>query len=327
MNNNYQQTFKFLVECNEQGCRLDKFLATKLTDFSRTKIKKLIESKNFYLNNILFFDCSYALKENDELTIHLPMSEEEHNLKPYEIELKIIYEDDYLIVIDKPAGLTVHPGAGNFHDTLVNALVHKYGAKLSQLGGNTRPGIVHRLDKDTSGLMVVAKDDVTHAKLSKLLADRKIKRTYWAIVYGVLTPLYGKIETNIARSRSDRTKMMVVREGGRVAITMHKVLKEYGNGAISLVECELQTGRTHQIRVHLTHKKHPIVGDQTYGIGLNHNLNVFAEDLKKLIRSFPRQALHAKKLEFIHPITQEEISLISELPNDIANLMDKLETL
>lgn len=320
----YNQNFEFVVTLEEQGTRLDKLLSYKLTEISRTKIKKLIESNNFYLNGCIFSNISYLVREGDSLEIHIP-EDEGSKLVPKNFDLNIVYEDNNLLVLDKPPYLTVHPGAGNHNDTLVNALIHHFGSNLSQVGGAARPGIVHRLDKDTSGLIIIAKDDITHAKLSKQLAERTIKRTYLALTYGTLSPGLGIIETNIARNPKDRKKMSVVREGGKVAITKYKVLEKYGNNTLSLVECELETGRTHQIRVHLTYKKTPIVGDKTYGANLNYNLKCFDKETIDMIKQFPRQALHAVRLKLIHPYTHQELSFMSELPNDIKTLMDKIK--
>jgi 23S rRNA pseudouridine1911/1915/1917 synthase len=318
------QTIEYIIQIEDQGLRLDKFLANKLTEISRTKIKKLIESNNLQINGLKIDDPSRLLKANDVLKLFFPNSEEA-TLKPKNIPLKVVYEDEYLIIIDKPAGLTVHPGAGNFQDTLVNALIHHFGSKLSKIGGEARPGIIHRLDKDTSGLIIIAKDDITHAKLAKVLAAREIKRVYLALVYGSFTVKTGKIEANIGRSEINRKQMRVVRERGKVAITQYKVLKEFGNGALSLLECELETGRTHQIRVHLTYKKHPLVGDQTYGVSLNHNLQSFPEEVKATIRQFPRQALHAAYLEFVHPIDGQKLYFESEIPSDMNDLLEMLK--
>ncbi|AIF81100.1 pseudouridylate synthase, 23S RNA-specific [endosymbiont of Acanthamoeba sp. UWC8] len=321
----YNQTFEFVVTLEEQGLRLDKLLAYKLTEFSRTKIKKLIESDNFYLNDCTFSNISYSVREGDELRIFVPPCEKSL-LTPKNLDLNIIYEDNELIILNKPPYLTVHPGAGNHNDTLVNALIHHFGNNLSQLGGAQRPGIIHRLDKDTSGLIVIAKDDITHAKLSKQLAEREIKRTYLALVYGTLTPHIGTIQTNIARNPKDRKKMTVVKGEGRVAITRYNVLEKFGGDAISLIECELETGRTHQIRVHLTHKKTPIIGDQTYGTNLNHNLNCFNKETAELIKQFPRQALHAVRLKLTHPSGGQELSFESNLPEDITQLLAGLRS-
>ena len=325
MSNFYNQTFEFVVSLEEQGLRLDKLLAYKLTEFSRTKIKKLIESNNFCLNDCSFSDISYLVKEGDKLKIYIPPCEESV-LTPKKLDLNITYEDNELIILDKPPYLTVHPGAGNHNDTLVNALIHHFGNNLSKLGGVSRPGIVHRLDKDTSGLIVIAKDDITHTKLAKQLAEREIKRTYLAVVYGTLTPHIGTIQTNIARNPKDRKKMTVVRHEGRVAITRYHVLEKFSKGVISLVECELETGRTHQIRVHLTHKKTPIIGDQTYGTNLNHNLNCFKKETAELIKQFPRQALHAVRLKLTHPFSGQELSFESKLPEDIMQLLAGLRS-
>jgi 23S rRNA pseudouridine1911/1915/1917 synthase len=228
------------------------------------------------------------------------------------IPLSIVFEDEYLLVIDKPAGLVVHPGAGHHDGTLVNALLAYCGDQLSGIGGVRRPGIVHRLDKDTSGLMVAAKTDAAHRGLSAQLADRSLSRTYRAIVWGTPTPVAGRIDAPIGRSPNNRRKMAVVRHGGREAVTLYSTIARVG-GKASLIECKLMTGRTHQIRVHMASSGHPLVGDPLYGRARG--------DGSALAR-FPRQALHATAIAFLHPIDGREMSFVSEPPDDFRNLID-----
>lgn len=301
------------------GMRIDKFISLQLPDYSRSKIKKMIENNLLIIDGVTITDCDHQVKGGEEIVIYL-LKSEPTKLKPWYQPVEIIFEDEYLAIVNKPAGLTVHPGAGNQDNTLVNALIALYGNQLSKGGDNLRPGIVHRLDKDTSGLLLIAKDDITHAKLSAQLADRQIKRTYQALVYGVLPQKYGTIETLISRNHKDRLKMMVSSHLGRNAITHYQVLKEFKN-AVSLVELQLQTGRTHQIRVHMLHLKHPIVGDQVYGTHLNFNLNCLSPAALIAIRNLKRQALHACKLEFIHPITREAHCFISPLPECMSEII------
>jgi 23S rRNA pseudouridine1911/1915/1917 synthase len=315
----------YTIIYNEQDSkvRLDKFLAQNVPQLSRTKIKKLIEIGALKLNGIVTKESDLKLILDDVLLLEVPQ-ENTFNLTPMEMELDIVFEDDDLLIINKPSGLTVHPGAGNHNDTLVNALVGSYEGKLSNASGSQRPGIVHRLDKDTSGLMVIAKNDSTHYALSTMLASREIKRSYQALVFGTPHPHIGTITTQYGRSKRDPKKMCVLRGGGRVATTHYKVLEILGNGALSLIECNLETGRTHQIRVHMEHKNHPIVGDQVYGRSKNFNLNAFADEQSQAIKKFPRQALHAYKLEFTHPKTGEALSFESALPADIGELLELL---
>jgi 23S rRNA pseudouridine1911/1915/1917 synthase len=231
---------------------------------------------------------------------------------PQTIPLDIVYEDEFLLVIDKPAGLVVHPGAGNEDGTLVNALLAHCGEQLSGIGGVRRPGIVHRLDKDTSGLMVAAKTDAAHRGLSAQLSDRSLSRTYRAIVWGKPVPPAGRIDAPIGRSPNNRRKMAVLRNGGRDAVTLYSTVTQVGAKA-SLIECKLMTGRTHQIRVHMAHLGHPLVGDPLYGRARG--------DGSALAR-FPRQALHATAIAFVHPIDGREMSFTSTPPADFRALLD-----
>ncbi len=313
----------YTITYNEQDhkVRLDKFLAQNISHLSRSKIKKLIDAGALKLGKIVTYASDLKLSPGDELTLEVPQ-ENTFALPAMKMELDIVYEDDDLLVINKPAGLTVHPGAGNHNDTLVNALIGTHQGSLSTVGDPQRPGIVHRLDKDTSGLMVVAKNDSTHYALSSMLAEREIKRSYLALVYGTPHPHVGTITTQYGRSKRDPKKMCVLRGGGRVAITHYKVLNIIAEGALSLIECNLETGRTHQIRVHMEHKGHPIVGDQTYGRSKNFNLNALSDEQSKAVKKFHRQALHAYKLEFIHPKTGELLSFISEPAGDMKELLE-----
>ncbi|MDF3046931.1 MAG: pseudouridylate synthase, RNA-specific [Candidatus Midichloriaceae bacterium] len=316
----------YTIIYNEQDgkARIDSFLAQKISELSRTKIQKLIESGALRVNDKVVKEFNIKLCEGDALNLEIPQKQN-FVLSPHrEINFEIIFEDDELMVINKPAGLTVHPGAGNHSDTLVNALIGSHQGQLSTVGGPQRPGIVHRLDKDTSGLMVIAKNDEAHYILSSMLAERSIKRTYLVLVYGMLNPSFGTIKTQYGRSKRDPKKMCVMRAGGRTAITHYKTLEIFADGALSLVECSLETGRTHQIRVHMDHAGHPIIGDQTYGKGKNFNLNNLSIEQITLVKKFGRQALHAYKLAFSHPKTGEEMTFTCEPSADMDLLLKGL---
>lgn len=302
--------------------RLDKFLAGKLPELSRSKIKQLILEGNVQRNGAAEGDPSSDVAEGDSFTIQVPPPPPSH-LIPNNMTLEILYEDEDLAVINKPVGLTVHPGAGNHQDTLANALVHHFGENLSTVGGEFRLGIVHRLDKDTSGLMVVAKNDSAHRKLADQLQDRSLRRVYWVVVWRKLEPLAGKIEASIGRSNSDRKKMAVT-FAGKQAITHYKVLK--ATTVASLVECRLHTGRTHQIRLHMQHMGHPVIGDQTYTRGAKSSLKSFdnPQDVE-FIEKFKRQALHARELSFIHPRTEEMMHFNVTPPEDMTKLLKILD--
>ena len=301
--------------------RLDKALA-ELADISRTKAAAAIRDDKVKINGIVNADVKYKLQENDEVEVTLdPVVQQE--LKAADIPLNIVYEDDDLLVINKQAGLTVHPGAGNHQDTLVNALLHIYGTALSSIGGEERPGIVHRLDKDTSGLMVIAKNDATHEKLSNDIAERDVKRTYTALVWGNINPDSGTITTNIGRSPKERTRMTVVEyPNGKIATTHYKTIQSFGY--ISMVECRLETGRTHQIRIHMSHIGHSVVGDQTYGNNARKISSHYTDEKKVALTDFKRQALHSSLLEFEHPTTGERMVFESPLPEDMQELISKL---
>lgn len=300
--------------------RLDKIIVKQIDELTRSRIQQLIKEGNVKVDGKVTTQPANKIKENSIIVINIP-EPKPSLMQPFKFALDIIFEDDDLIVINKPAGLTVHPGAGNHQDTLANALIEHTEGKLSSINGVERPGIVHRLDKDTSGLMVVAKNDQAHQKLSIQLAAREIKRIYHALIWGVPKQKEGLIENYIARSKSDRTKMAVYQQHGKKAITNYQILRIFNQGAVSLVECKLATGRTHQIRVHMSHLGHSILGDQTYGKNnKKHNFVNLPDEAKEL----KRQALHAKKLAFTHPSTNEYMSFESELPNDLQLVLQGL---
>ena len=240
--------------------------------------------------------------------------------------IRIFYEDKDLIVIDKPSGLTVHPGAGQKTSTLVDFLVNKYGKKLSNLSGIDRPGIVHRLDKDTSGLLLIARNNKTHKLLQDMFKKREINRLYYAIVWGLLQKNSGSFTMNIGRNPKNRKKFSIFQNGGKNAVTKYKVKKNFSNVA-SLIECKLLTGRTHQIRVHLSSSGNSIIGDKKYGKNKSKLIKNVDKSIANYIISFKRQALHAYFLSFIHPIKKEKIQIISKLPNDFNYLINKLKSI
>ena len=318
---------KLLITEEDTGSRLDIVLTKLLPELTRSNLKKIIELNQVKINNIIINSPSKKLKINDNIEINL-IPKQEIKIEPYKTKLNIVFEDKDILVINKPAGMVVHPGAGNYTETLVNALIYKY-KKLSDLNGSTRPGIVHRIDKETSGLLVVAKNNKAHAHLGKQFNDHSITRTYQALVWGVLRPLSGRIETLIGRSRKNRQLMSVTEITGKKAVTNYSTLKVFDIKdipKISFVECQLETGRTHQIRVHMAYKGNSLLGDQQYG-KKNLKFKKLNEEFAEKLKVLNRQALHAKNLGFIHPTTNKFISFESELPADfkkILNLLNKL---
>ena len=305
--------------------RLDKFIAERGPDLSRMRAKALIQDGCVLGNGETITDASYRVKPGLAVAISVP---EAVSAVPVgqDIPLNIVFEDAHLIVIDKPAGLVVHPAAGNHDLTLVNALIHHCGDSLSGIGGVKRPGIVHRLDKGTSGLLVAAKSDAAHTGLARQFEKHTLERAYMAVVWGALTPPEGTIEGNIGRSPKNRKKMAVVARGGKTATTHFRSRRRLGvsHGTIaSLVECRLETGRTHQIRVHLTHIGHPVVGDPAYG--RRRRAHVLTEPAKAAVEALTRQALHACILGFRHPVTGENLRFDSPLPDDLENLIEALQ--
>jgi 23S rRNA pseudouridine1911/1915/1917 synthase len=300
----------------EAGERLDRILAAHLATLSRSRLKKLIETGQVSLEGETINDPSMRVKGGQLFAVDVPEPVVDRP-EPQAMALNIVYEDDQLLVLDKPAGLVVHPAPGNPDHTLVNALLAHCGESLAGIGGVKRPGIVHRIDKDTSGLMVVAKTDLAHQKLSADFAAHSLTRAYLAVVRGVPSPRDGTIAARIGRSRANRKKMGIVTGGGKEAVTHYHVQRALGLRA-SLIECRLATGRTHQIRVHLTHIGHPLIGDQTYG-------RIRASGLPEAARHFPRQALHAYLIGFNHPVSDEYLEFSSPLPADMVALIAALE--
>lgn len=315
---------RFVITQEESGQRLDKWLSTKDDDWSRSLVQQWIKSGCVMLGGAPCTDTSYKIKEDDQFDIDPPEAKPLLDLTPYPLALDIRFEDEHVIVLNKPVGLPVHPGPGHREKTLVHALLAHCGDTLSSMGGQERPGIVHRLDMDTSGLMIVAKHDNAHRFLSKQLETRTMSRTYQALVYGVPFPACGTITANIGRSKRDRKKMTVVQAGGREAVTHYKILSQFGDGAVSLVECKLETGRTHQIRVHMSFKGYPIIGDKDYDRKRFHSLGGLEEEACEAIRTFPRQALHAYALAFIHPETKETMQFEVPLAADMVGLLERL---
>ena len=307
----------------EAGIRLDRALADALPDLSRSRIKHLILGGLVSTAGATITDPSYRVKPAEVFSVTVPQPTE-IALVGEDIPLDIIFEDESLLVIDKPAGLTVHPGAGQPSGTLVNALIAHCGNSLSGIGGVKRPGIVHRLDKYTSGLIVVAKSDSAHASLTTQFEARTVDRAYRAIVWGVPMPPNGEIEGNIGRSQKNRTKMTVVRsDRGKPALTRYHLLTAFGD-TTSFIECRLATGRTHQIRVHMTHIGHPLIGDTVYGRTTPYRRARLSTEAVKIADSLGRQALHAAELGFEHPDTGAHLKFKSKLPQDMQLLEDRL---
>ena len=297
------------------GLRLDRALATSLPELSRARIQALLAEGRITKDGVVSTDASARAKPGQSIVIDIPEAAAAHP-QAQEIPLAIVFEDEDMLVIDKQAGLVVHPGAGNPDKTLVNALLAHCAGRLSGIGGVKRPGIVHRLDKDTSGLMVVAKTDRAHASLAAQLQDRSLKRVYNAVVWGRPMPPAGRIEGNIGRSGSDRKRMALLQSGGRPAVTHYRTLQLL-KGA-SVVECRLETGRTHQIRVHMASLGHPLVGDPVYGRrGISKNLPAGTP-------AFSRQALHATQISFRHPVSGLELCYSSPVPQDLRTLIAHL---
>ncbi|MGB3865996.1 MAG: RluA family pseudouridine synthase [Xanthobacteraceae bacterium] len=318
------------VAGDEGSARLDRVLAARLPDLSRSRLKALILAGRITLHDAPVRDPAYHVAAGDTITIRVPppVSAEPG---PENIPLAVVYEDDDIVVIDKPAGLVVHPAAGHERGTLVNALIAHCGNSLSGIGGVKRPGIVHRLDKDTSGLMVAAKNDHAHASLSAQFADHgrtgALRRGYMAFVWGVPNRPHGTIDAPIDRHPHAREKM-AVRPGGREAITHWELMETFtgrdGKPVASLLACRLETGRTHQIRVHLSHIGHPLLGDAVYGPGFKTKANMLGPSARAALDGLGRQALHAYLLALEHPRTGEILEWTSDLPGDLAGLRQSL---
>ena len=312
----------------ETGGRLDKVLADLVGDVSRSRLKNLILEEQVMLNGAVCNDASRKVSTGDKLTLTIPEAIEALP-QPENIPLDIVYEDSDMLVINKAVGMVVHPGAGNQNGTLVSALLYHCGDTLSGIGGVRRPGIVHRLDKDTSGLMVVAKNDRAHNGLASQLVDRSLSRLYQALVWKEPSPIKGFVNAPIGRHQANRLKMSVRSHAmGREAIT-HYLREKTFNGIASLVACRLETGRTHQIRVHMQHLGHPLLGDPLYGLPQQEqrslmNRGGYDEEAREAVLAFPRQALHAAGIHFIHPVSGEAMEFESEFPADLQELLEIL---
>lgn len=302
--------------------RIDKFITDNLPDFSRAQVQRLIEEGYVFADEDVITNKNFKTRLGDVYQITLPPPVEAAPIAQ-DIPLDILYEDDDLIVVNKPSGMTVHPAAGAYKDTLVNALLFHCQESLSGIGGVARPGIVHRIDRNTSGILVVAKNDVTHRNLAEQFFEHSIERTYYAVVYGVPPKKNGVIEGNIGRSNYDRKKMAIVQSGGKSAVTHYEVIENYKNAA-SLIKCNLETGRTHQIRVHLSSIGCNLIGDEVYTKAKKTGV-LFPEPLKSYINTFPRQALHAYSLGFIHPKTKKHLNFQADFPYDMKELIEKLQ--
>jgi 23S rRNA pseudouridine1911/1915/1917 synthase len=312
------------VSEDQAGMRIDAFLASLFDGTSRNRMKKLVKEGFASINGEEITDPSKRIKSGEVCVVEIPDATEA-DPEPEEIPLDIAFEDDHLIVINKPAGMVVHPAAGNWSGTLVNALLFHCAESLSGIGGVRRPGIVHRIDKDTSGLMVVAKTDDAHHGLADLFASHDIERVYKAIVWGRLYPKTGQVNKNIGRDSHNRKRMAIVESGGKTALTHYQVLENFRDIA-SLVECRLATGRTHQIRVHMTHLMHPLIGDPVYTRSKSSRVKELPEPAQKIINKFRRQALHAGVLGFIHPITKQHLKFETEFPSDMKRLIEALKS-
>ena len=319
-----KKIINLLVGKQDDALRLDQFVNKYEKDLSRSKIKNLILKKNLSINNKLNDDPSKKVKINDKISLIIP-EPEDVNLKPYEYKIEIIYEDSDLLVLNKKAGISMHPGAGNKDKTLVNALIN-YKKKLSNINGELRPGIVHRIDKDTSGLVVIAKNNFTHENLSNQFSEHTINRVYQTLVWGKLRPINGRIETLITRSSKNRQLMTVSLTKGKNSITNYKTLEIFEKETIptfSLIECGLETGRTHQIRVHMSYKGNNILGDQKYKKKFQKIKNI-NKILEKKIMNLNRQFLHAASLEFTHPTKNKRMIFKSKLPDDLEKILKSL---
>jgi len=317
-----------IVKDQENGSRIDSFISRKEKILSRTRIKNLILQKNLKLNNLIMTNPSQKVVTGDKINLIIP-EPKKTSLKPYNFKIDIVYEDNDLLVLNKPAEIVIHPGAGNYDNTIVNALVNHCGKNLSNIGGELRPGIVHRIDKDTSGLVVIAKNNYAHENLSSQFNKHSIERVYELMVWGKLRPQSGRIETLITRSSRNRQLMEVGVTKGKKAVTNYKTLEVFENDktpTLSLVECKLETGRTHQIRVHMSHKGNNILGDKKYRKKFKKLKNI-DQNLEKHIYNLNRQFLHAKMLGFIHPKSGKKLRFSSILPHKLMIIVKTLRNI
>jgi 23S rRNA pseudouridine1911/1915/1917 synthase len=329
----HKQKRALSVEADETGERLDRWLAGRLADLSRSRLQALIRAGHVRCDSRPVDDIGRHIKAGESYEVRVP-EPEPATPQPQAMALAVVYEDAHLIVIDKPTGLAVHPGPGHASGTLVNALIAHCGASLSGIGGVKRPGIVHRLDKDTTGLLVAAKTDRAHAGLSEQFAshgvDGRLLRGYRALAWGVPSRPRGSVDAPLGRSAANRTKIAVAKgDSGRRAVTHFAVLERFrsadGKPLASLLRLTLETGRTHQVRVHLAHIGHPLLGDRTYGAGFKSSAHRLGAEAQAALAALDRQALHAAELAFVHPVTGKRLSFTSALPPDMARLVSALE--
>ena len=321
-------TIKFSVDTKNNGKRLDVFLSENIKQYTRSFIKKLIINKQVNLNDSVLVSPSVKVKFKDQILINVIKKSDQYIL-PKKMKLDVIYEDKDILVINKPKGMVVHPGAGNYENTLVNALLFKYKKNLSDINGSLRPGIVHRIDKETSGLLLIAKNNFSHANLSDQFSKHTVKRKYLCLSWGVVRPLNGKITKMITRDKKNRQLMTVSDINGKKAITNYKTVKVFNLKdipKISLIECELETGRTHQIRVHLKYKGTSLLGDKQYG-KKNLKFKKINKEFFVKLNELSGQALHAKTLGFIHPVTKKKMNFDSKLPEGFKKILNLLENL
>ena len=321
-----KKIINLIVQLEENNLRVDIFINKRENSLSRTRIKNLILKGKLKLNNKIINSPSKKISPSDVIYLEIPKPKKA-SIKPFDFKLDIIYEDKDLLVINKPAGIIMHPGAGNYDNTIVNALMNYCGSNLSTIGDEYRPGIVHRIDKDTSGLVVIAKNNITHENLSIQFNQHTITRIYQLLIWGKLRPQNGKISTLLTRSSKNRQLMEVGISKGKKAITNYKTLEVFENNktpTLSLIECKLETGRTHQIRVHMSYKGNNILGDKKYKKKFKKFKDI-DKKLENLIYKLDRQFLHAKTLGFKHPTTGEELNFTSILPQDLENILKILK--
>ena len=317
--------YRFQADPGQSLLRIDKFLADRLMNASRTRIQNAANAGNILVNNSAV-KPSYKVKPGDIVQVVLPTPPREIEIEAENIPLNIVYEDDDVLVVNKEPGMVVHPAYGNYTGTLVNALMWHFRDLPLFNSGENRPGLVHRLDKNTSGILVIAKNEYALNRLSKQFYDRTTDRRYNALIWGIPDPREGTITGNVGRSIKDRKVMQVFKDGteGKTAITHYKILEDLGY--ISLIECKLETGRTHQIRVHFSHIKHPLFNDEEYGgdqILKGTTFTKYQQFIKNCFKILPRQALHAKSLAFNHPVTGKRLSFDSDLPDDMVQVIEK----
>jgi 23S rRNA pseudouridine1911/1915/1917 synthase len=318
--------YRFEADPRQKLLRVDKFLVNRIENISRSRIQNAAAAGNILVNDTRV-KSNYKVRPGDIITIVMAYPPREIDLVPEDIPVTVVYEDDHLVVVDKEAGMVVHPGHGNYNGTLVNALAWRFRELPLFKSGEMRPGLVHRIDKNTTGLLVIAKSELAMNRLAKQFYDRKTRREYLAIIWGVPEPESGTIEGNVGRHRTDRMKMDVFPPGsdeGKHAVTHYRVIEKLGY--ISLVECRLETGRTHQIRVHLEHIGHPLFNDERYGgnqILRGTTFTKYRQFVQNSFRVLPRHALHARSLGFTHPVSGKELDFESPLPADMHELLEK----